>query len=222
MIIVALSGWKGSGKDTLAEYMIKNYNFKKLSFAESLKDLVSKEYGVPREHFDDLKYKEKPILSLPVVSTDRFSEAIHNMLSGEFKKENGEYLSKQYSSIKHAVSAEGQLYWTPRALAILKGNTNRSVNSSYWVNIAIGNAKKTKHDLFVISDLRFKSEVDNLNCILGGRGATYVRINRFKNSISEDPSERDLDDFKFDYYINNTGNKQNAFLEMDFVLENII
>jgi hypothetical protein len=49
MIIIGLVGFAGSGKDTIGHYLINNYNFKKLSFANTLKDVVSSIYGWNRD-----------------------------------------------------------------------------------------------------------------------------------------------------------------------------
>ena len=40
-MIIGICGFKSSGKDTLAEFLIKDYGFKKLSFASALKDIVA-------------------------------------------------------------------------------------------------------------------------------------------------------------------------------------
>ena len=47
-MIVCISGFIGSGKDTVAEYLIANHNFKKMSFAGSLKDAVASIFGWDR------------------------------------------------------------------------------------------------------------------------------------------------------------------------------
>lgn len=47
--LIAFCGFAGSGKDTAAEHLIKNYNFKKDSFATPLKDAVSSIFGWDRE-----------------------------------------------------------------------------------------------------------------------------------------------------------------------------
>ena len=48
--LIALTGLKGSGKDTTADYIIKNYdNWEKESFAGTLKDAVSAIFGWDRK-----------------------------------------------------------------------------------------------------------------------------------------------------------------------------
>ena len=48
--IIAITGLKGSGKDTTADYIIKNYdNWEKDSFAGTLKDATSAIFGWDRK-----------------------------------------------------------------------------------------------------------------------------------------------------------------------------
>jgi hypothetical protein len=47
--IIALTGKAGSGKDTAANYLIENYGYQKMSFAETLKDAVAAVFGWPRD-----------------------------------------------------------------------------------------------------------------------------------------------------------------------------
>jgi hypothetical protein len=48
MLIVGLLGYNGAGKDTVANYLISQYGFKKLSFGGALKDAVAAIFGWPR------------------------------------------------------------------------------------------------------------------------------------------------------------------------------
>ena len=48
-MIIGLCGYKGSGKDTVANYLVKNHNFIRLSFADALKDTVSILFSWDRE-----------------------------------------------------------------------------------------------------------------------------------------------------------------------------
>lgn len=49
MVILSVCGFQGSGKDTLANYLVKNYGFIKLSFAEVTKDVLSIIFGWDRK-----------------------------------------------------------------------------------------------------------------------------------------------------------------------------
>ena len=47
-MILLLSGWSGAGKDTVADFLTR-YGFTKLAFADSLKEIVAKEFQFPLE-----------------------------------------------------------------------------------------------------------------------------------------------------------------------------
>lgn len=47
-MIIGISGFIGSGKDTIANYLVNNYNFRRESFASTLKDIVSTTFGWDR------------------------------------------------------------------------------------------------------------------------------------------------------------------------------
>lgn len=48
MLILGISGFIGSGKNTVADYLVKNCNFRQESWADSLKDTVSIIFGWDR------------------------------------------------------------------------------------------------------------------------------------------------------------------------------
>jgi len=59
MKIILLSGWSGSGKDTVADYLVARHNYKKFAFANPLKDLASELYTFPRELADSQEGKRQ-------------------------------------------------------------------------------------------------------------------------------------------------------------------
>ena len=70
----------------------------------------------------------------------------------------------------------------------------------------------------MISDLRYKSEAELLRKAFKHVLIT-TRIERFKTSPSDDPSERDLDDYKFDVRLNNKDLPMEKYLSLlDMVL----
>ncbi len=189
--LVALSGWRGSGKDTTAAHLVQKYGYRQLSFAAKLKDQVAGQFGVPRDHLDSPTHKESPLSAFPVISTDTFSEVLHNLLRAEL--------------------ASG--YWTPRALCILIGSLHRSVDPNHWVRTVAREVIDNPNQNYVISDMRYKSEADTLRILIPQ--LVTVRINRFETINTTEASERDLDNYKFDIQLSNTGSIERLHDEID-------
>lgn len=65
MRIIGLCGFAGAGKSTASEYLVKNYNFVRLSFAQSLKEVTAAAFGWPRSKMEgitalDREWRETP------------------------------------------------------------------------------------------------------------------------------------------------------------------
>jgi hypothetical protein len=236
MKVVAISGWKRSGKDTVAGQLIETEGFKRVAFADPLKDSVAREYSIPREHCDDPAFKEAPILHLPLSPKDAFSLGLSKMMFKECRSEDGKtpfdfHVDPSgafmgivgYDTAFTEREAVKQLYWTPRALCILKGSVNRTVRSDFWVQAAINSIKGQAepmhkidfdgHKNFVISDLRYQSEVNQLRQAFG-KDLITVRVNRFETCNSQNASERDLDNGTFDVIIDNTASLEELQLKV--------
>lgn len=196
MKVIALSGYKGSGKDTIADHLVSTKNYYKVSFASTLKDSAAEQYNIPRYHFEHRELKERAIERYPVVSKDHFTDEVHHLLEAEFR----------HVEAVDGSTAPNSLYWTPRALTILEAAAKRSVNPNYWTNKVINNIHRYNKlsylfgVSFVISDLRYKAQINRLKEEFGNDLIT-VRINRFHTINTNSPSERDLDDYK-DFDVN--------------------
>jgi len=59
MPIIAICGFQSSGKDTIAEYLISNYNYKKLSFASVLKDIIAIIFDWSRDKLEGLTKEDR-------------------------------------------------------------------------------------------------------------------------------------------------------------------
>lgn len=90
MKLIVLTGWSESGKDTVADILVKKYYFKKYAIASPLKDLCSRLYGFPRELADtqegkktiwQVGHKSKSIrdllLETALLDKSRFGESIY-------------------------------------------------------------------------------------------------------------------------------------------------
>lgn len=51
-MIIGICGFKGSGKSIMANYLVENYNFIQLSFADAVKDMLSAIFNWDRELLD--------------------------------------------------------------------------------------------------------------------------------------------------------------------------
>ena len=58
-MIIGICGFQSSGKDTIADYLINNYGFKKLSFAGALKDIISIIFGWSRDKLEGLTKEDR-------------------------------------------------------------------------------------------------------------------------------------------------------------------
>ena len=210
--IIPVSGWKGSGKDTFQQYVSYRRKVVRIAFADVLKDDVAKAYDLPRECFDIADQKEAPLLLYPVFSKDAFSRVIIDRLLDVLRHADGSKPTEAHQTENGSIVGNDnrQLYWTPRALAILEGSSRRAVDSQYWVKRALRDVDFTSNTWYVITDWRYGSEFEGLMKILRDHGldrdvVTTVRINRWASTTSQDPSERDLDNYQFDIVLDNTG-----------------
>lgn len=89
-MLICLIGKKGMGKDTMGDYLIKNYNFEKTHFADPLKealrhifDLTDEQlYGNKKEEFDP-RWKKSPRQLFQIFGTDIMRNVMSPLLGLE-------------------------------------------------------------------------------------------------------------------------------------------
>jgi len=227
MKIIAFNGFKQSGKDSCVNYLKEKHNFKRISFADPLKDMVSSFFKIPRDWLDNPEYKEKSLKQYPIPATDDFTKMISEFMVREFKTinnfiSNPKYIRSENGILQTFTNSWENLYHSPRSLAILLGSSMRAGTSDFWVKKAIEQIKDLQelgHENIAISDLRYKSECKQLRDVFGEDLLT-IRINRFDSSTSSDPSELDLIDYPHNFCIENKGTKEELFLSLENVLKN--
>ena len=91
----------------------------------------------------------------------------------------------------------------------------------YWIKktgMALHAAVMSEQaDIFVCTDLRFENEADFLRKC----GATIVRVNRTSPTDDEHASETDLDNYKFDFVINNSSTLNALASDVQMLLHNL-
>lgn len=86
--IVMIAGKAGSGKDTLADYLVSNYNYEKISLADSLKHMVCKKYNLTKDHVYTREGKRKQVT---VMDNGNKITTVRNLLIKE------SYLKKEHN-----------------------------------------------------------------------------------------------------------------------------
>ena len=61
---IGLSGKQRSGKDTVADYLVKKYNLKKIGFADELKKLAKEYFGFTDEELEKKQWNVREALQL--------------------------------------------------------------------------------------------------------------------------------------------------------------
>lgn len=219
--LIAVSGLKNSGKDTASSmlqyllsvpkifrfYWIYKLNlpfikiYKKVAFADPLKEMLANLLNVPKWWFNDRNFKENIFVnfntldlylkeSLPkerILSDNKFNKII---------KSNKPFVNDYDLSIRQLLQ-----YWgTEICLQYLTSNI--------WINAAL---KKVKNKFTIITDLRFKTEANKVKQFDG----KIIYISRPGCNPGNHQSEKEvielLDNNQFDYVVYNNGSLKDLF-----------
>ena len=110
---------------------------------------------------------------------------------------------------------------TPREFLEKLGQFLRYWDKDYWLKEIDKVISFNPHRNYVCDDCRFPNEVE----FFKGLGGTIVRINRYpsQNPYKEDsssPSEISLDNYKFDYVVNECDNV--SLLDLNTSMQNVL
>lgn len=199
-MIIGISGKKNSGKD-LAGEIIREFDqsYRVVKYADKLKDIVCLLIGCTREQLEDRDFKESPLGEEWWIIECMFKEN-----SGVVKKilpykDRDSIVSGKYDNI---MSFE-TIKVTPRWLLQYIGTEcfRQIIHPNTWVNATY--AGINDGDNVVITDVRFPNEADAVK----EHGGIVIRISRpVTDKVSDNHvSETALDNYDFDYIINNDG-----------------
>jgi dephospho-CoA kinase len=58
-MLIGICGFQSAGKDTIADYLVKEHGFIKMSFASKLKDIIATMFGWPRDKLEGLTKEDR-------------------------------------------------------------------------------------------------------------------------------------------------------------------
>lgn len=167
-MIIGLSGYAQSGKDTAANYLIQQFGFKRLSFADPIKEFLK---------------AINPILE----DGHRLNELIHKF---------GWDLIKNRTEVRRLLQETGM-------------TARKMFGKDFWIEQALLDTDPLQR--YVVSDVRFINEADYIRDL----GGTIWRINRIDNKpINAHISEIAMDDYSFDFVLQNDGLVEDLHLQI--------
>ena len=173
-MIFGLSGFKSSGKDTVADYLVSNYDFVKLSFASTLKDVVSILFSWPRDKLEGITTEDR-----------QWREQVDPFWS---QKLNIPQLTPRYVLQYIGTDLLRQHFHPDIWLIIIEHKINIYLSSCPSINI-------------VVTDCRFQNEIDMIKK-LGGK-MIHIHRNSTSLESSTHPSETEWMSCEFDHHISN-------------------
>lgn len=198
MVVYLICGKKGSGKDTTANIINKLTGIPTFSFAHNLKRMAEATLRLPTSAYFNEKNKELKLI--------------------------------------HVLSNSMATDWTeltPREVLINLGTFLRdNYSKDIWVNWTINETIAKGIKSFTISDCRYINEIKRTREILcnplyspeNQTKVITIRVERDSNLKSyaseiQDPSETQLDDYKFDYVVTNNSTLESLEEQVSKILE---
>lgn len=210
MLIIGVCGKAGSGKDTIADILVRDLGFVKVAFADPLKRICKDVYDFTDEQLwgpsekrnePDFRYLHRKVGAL-------------GTMAGVPSPPEDEYLTPRYALQKLGTEWGRDCYeptWIEYGLRVAKKLLGEGYAYKYSpqrgleITFEAGFQRPTG---VVISDVRFLNEIEGLK----EGGAKLVRVKRLnaglKGQFSEHRSETEQDDIPdelFDFIVNNAG-----------------
>lgn len=202
--VIGFIGLKGSGKDTCAQYLVDQKNFKRAAFADKLYNEVAEAFGVTVEFLGNRDTKETPLKELTIANCKdtQFGAIIQELKNKELDIQRQERQAAIASGrpVTAVVIPEkfGATDWlSPRQIMQFWGTDykRKYVKDSYWLDVVKDEISNNPRD-YVITDVRFNNEanfieeLDNQTIEMNGEvyiiNSRLIRIRREKLEIAFD------------------------------------
>ena len=190
--IIALTGFKGSGKDTIGEYLVEYFGYTRFAFGDPIKDACKAIFS-----FNDVQlhgFKEKEIIDEYWGHAPR---ELFQMIGTELFRTKLPELCKNMTSNIWVKSLIKKMY------------------EFYILNPKINNK-------FVITDVRFQNEFDAMKDLAGTiiRVSRKIETNEI-NQFSNHASEILINTFKVDYEIDNSYNLSSLHNKIEQIINKV-
>lgn len=188
--LIGLNGFKGVGKDTVGQILIDNHDFKRLAFADSLKQAAATLLGINSPVVESMK-NDPNVRVVLLRSGELFPRVIHQQTFRKFLQLFGTEVGRDLF---------GKDFWVDQILPY------KELSTAYADNWYHGNR--------VITDARFPNELERIKSL----GGFNIRIVRPGYGGENHASEQEPSDWMLDYIIENDGTIDDLKVKVDDVL----
>jgi len=181
-MILGISGRARAGKDTLADLFVKEYGFKRVSFADSLKEVCSLAFNINLSDFYDDNIKDKKWES-PLEVNEDIANALLSLIEQRGISINE---SQRSNFIEEATKLS---FISPRDLLQRVGTDlcRKTIDDQIWINIFINKISKAE-GFYISADVRFKNEREAI-AKLGGKNLLILRPDLPEITLNSHESE---------------------------------
>lgn len=214
-IIIGVSGFAGSGKDTFGAHLVKHHGFVRTALADPLKEICKQVYDFTDEQLYGSSSKRNQPDERYLFSG--ICPTCHESCKGpaEGPGTNGVPMWKCFKC-----NALYHTHLTPRlALQALGTEWGRTLYDNTWVDLTVRKIRESSHQRFVITDVRFRNEIAGLS----NGGAKLVRLKRGSQAFSHksEAEMASIEDSAFDFVIDNQGTLEFLYNEADRVMREL-
>jgi hypothetical protein len=201
-MIIAITGYKGSGKDTIADYIADVCNFGHVNFADSLREAMR--------------------IINPVVGSIVSDISVVSAVSGQRKETVVDFVRYNDAVETYGYTDAKNIFpEIRRILQVFATDWARNqVDYNFWINLWMENFNP--YSDYVISDLRFENEEIFLRSLVDKNIDVYIiRVIRTGYNGDDHESEKSIARIQQDHIIYNTSDIDSMLKQVDVFLSGI-
>jgi hypothetical protein len=220
MILLAMAGQMGSGKDTVAAHLVANYGFTRLAFADNLKEMCKSVWNLTHEQVYGEKEKFQPF-EQKLTLTKKHAKAVIKWVTEVNHISLTEY---QENAILKLV---GQEFETPRHILQYVGTEicRECIQDDFHANTVWTKIQREGLERIVVADCRFANEREKV-IAWGGKTAIVTGRTTTQNASSAaktHASETSLGDVsEYDFHLDNAGTLEELYRKTDEIMAELL
>jgi hypothetical protein len=148
--LLAFDGLAGTGKDAIADGLVRSHGFVKLPFAKVMKEIFSRVFNIPVYYFDVRALKDSTLSDSIVLTTGHICQ-----LAEEFIARGIEVNETQIAAASVCV---GKRLFSPREIMQFVGTDVVRVHMDNLMWIKLWDMEQRKYDRVIAPDARFPDE----------------------------------------------------------------